>query len=510
MSDIFNETQSFRNYQSNLGRDGRASAATTTLTTKVRIFVPANNNPNLRWRLTLFLMDVVRSPASAESMKVGAGISLVSMYAEKPGALVRALLNDPDVEAIIIDVYGFDEGIPIMERRGDKATDDMDSLRKIVKAAHDFSRGRSLFVDQRVQDIVMSDMGSFVNAITSIETQIWILIAKAVTAPDTAEESEGRRWAKYVQQKRVNPLFLISPQWINDMRSLIAASLSLRKFMVELLMEAKKGRGTKGRIMEIVSDIGNYVEETGMAGFFATIKFGLETKFPALALNELQSDLNTMKSLMILYRSIGPKAPFMVLLEDSIQTKFAPGSYPLLWSFAMGVGTTIDRAMGALNINRSYLEPVYFRLGQQSAKHQAGNVDKEMAEKLGLTEDQIVHLSANVKDASQGRDDNQINIREGKFTNVVDDIQDHAQSSSEDYNPSKKSFSTLTSITSTVDSADSRSAMNESMTTTSLLKLRQRLAEKKGDSKNSQDTPPKPPRAKDQPTDEVSLMDSNI
>nr|QCY54414.1 nucleocapsid protein [Henipavirus nipahense]QCY54423.1 nucleocapsid protein [Henipavirus nipahense] len=486
MSDIFEEAASFRSYQSKLGRDGRASAATATLTTKIRIFVPATNSPELRWELTLFALDVIRSPSAAESMKVGAAFTLISMYSERPGALIRSLLNDPDIEAVIIDVGSMVNGIPVMERRGDKAQEEMEGLMRILKTARDSSKGKTPFVDSRAYGLRITDMSTLVSAVITIEAQIWILIAKAVTAPDTAEESETRRWAKYVQQKRVNPFFALTQQWLTEMRNLLSQSLSVRKFMVEILIEVKKGGSAKGRAVEIISDIGNYVEETGMAGFFATIRFGLETRYPALALNEFQSDLNTIKSLMLLYREIGPRAPYMVLLEESIQTKFAPGGYPLLWSFAMGVATTIDRSMGALNINRGYLEPMYFRLGQKSARHHAGGIDQNMANRLGLSSNQVAELAAAVQETSAGRQESNVQAREAKFAAGGVLIGGSDQDVDEEEEPIEQSgrqsvtFKREMSISSLADSVPSSSVSTSGGTrsTNSLLNLRSRLAAK--------------------------------
>ncbi|AFH96006.1 nucleoprotein [Ghana virus] len=422
MSSLFSYTEDFRAYQTKLGRDGRPSAATNTLTTKVRVFVPVTDEPELRWRLTTFLLDVIRSPIAPDDLRMGASMSILAMYAERPGALIRGILNDPDIEVIIIDVSDFEGEVPVLERRGNRATEEMAALTRVVAAARETMRGRTPFIDPRAYTMAIHDVSTLISAIVTVETQIWILVAKAVTAPDTAEESENRRWNKYLQQRRVNALFELNQGWLTIMRNLIAGSLSLRKFMVELLIEAKKGSAVKGRAVEIIADIGNYVEETGMAGFFATIRYGIETRYPALALNEFQGDLNIIKNLMEVYKTLGPRAPYIVLLEDSIQTKFAPGSYPLLWSFAMGVGTTLDKAMTALNINRGYLEPVYFRLGQRMARNRVGTVDTRMAAELGLTSDQLSDLSTAIVESNVGKQELTSATREGRFASSAPNI----------------------------------------------------------------------------------------
>ncbi|UOX72979.1 nucleocapsid protein [Jingmen Crocidura shantungensis henipavirus 1] len=416
-SSLKKETELFREYQANLGRQGRPIAATATLTTKVVVFNPTSKRIGLRWELVKFVMRLLWSPASSLTVRIGAMLSLLSLYAENPGTMIRNLVNDPDIEIVVIDVGDFENGIPKLERRGDKGTNQMASFERILTR----SPGEPLFNDPQKDASELNDPGRFMIAISSVLAQVWILVAKAVTAPDTAEESEGKRWAKYVQQKRVDPEYSTNPRWIAKIRELISSDLSVRKFMVEILIEVKKSGAAKGRLNEMIADIGNYIEETGMAGFFLTIKYGLETRYDVLAINEFQADINTLQTLMRTYRGLGIRAPYMVLLEESIQTKFAPGNYPLLWSFAMGVGVTLDRSMGALNINRSYLEPLYYRLGQMMARRNAGAVDKKMAQELGLDKKELDNIKELMADLTTQRHETAVQAREGKF-NVAEGV----------------------------------------------------------------------------------------
>uniref|UniRef100_A0AB38ZKD4 Nucleocapsid n=1 Tax=Jingmen Crocidura shantungensis henipavirus 2 TaxID=2928972 RepID=A0AB38ZKD4_9MONO len=410
-SSLKHETERFREYQANLGRQGRPLAATATLTTKIIVYNPAGKNAALRWEVAKFAMRLIWSPAASHSVRVGAALTLLTSHAENPGSMIRSLVNDPDIEVVIIDVNEFDNGIPKLERRGEKAEQQMASYRRIL----DRSPSDPLFNNPEIDDSEINDTGSYMIAIASVLAQVWILVAKAVTAPDTAEESEMKRWTKYVQQKRVNPDFLLNGRWISVARNLISQDLSIRKFMVEILIEVKKSGTSKGRLNEMIADIGNYIEETGMAGFFLTIKYGLEMKFHIIVINEFQADLLTVQTLMKTYMELGPRAPYMVLLEDSMQTKFAPGNYPLLWSFAMGVGTTLDRSMGALNINRSYLEPMYFKLGQNAARKNAGSVNRQLAEELQLTAEQLAEIKDMMKEVTVQRHETTVQAREGKF-----------------------------------------------------------------------------------------------
>ncbi|UQM99522.1 nucleocapsid protein [denwin virus] len=428
-STLRDETEKFREYQANLGRQGRPLAATATLTTKIVVYNPTTKSPSLRWEIVKFAMKLIWSPASAHSVKVGAALTLLTSHAENPGSMIRSLVNDPDIEVVVLDIGEFENGVPKLERRGERSEQQTASFRRIL----DRSPRDSIFNNTEMDELVINDTGTFMIAVSSVLAQLWILVAKAVTAPDTAEESEMKRWTKYVQQKRVNPDFMISARWIGTARALISQDLSVRKFMVEILIEVKKGGTSKGRLNEMIADIGNYIEETGMAGFFLTIKYGLEMKFSVIVINEFQADLLTIQTLMRTYMELGPRAPYMVLLEDSMQTKFAPGNYPLLWSFAMGVGTTLDRSMGALNINRSYLEPMYFKLGQNVARKNAGSVDRKLAAELQLTDDQITEIKDMMRDVTNQRHETTVQAREGKFNLATGGIEDLVNDDDDDY-----------------------------------------------------------------------------
>nr|WPV62322.1 MAG: nucleocapsid protein [Wenzhou shrew henipavirus 1] len=428
-STLKNETEKFREYQANLGRQGKPLASTATLTTKVIVYNPSQRSPALRWEIAKFAMRLIWSPAASHSVKVGAALTLLSAHAENPGAMIRSLINDPDIEVVITDIGDFEQGVPRLERRGNRAEQEMESFRRILDRAPD----ESVFYNREIEELEIADSGTFLVAIASVLAQVWILVAKAVTAPDTAEDSENKRWAKYVQQRRVNSDYLLSNRWISAMRNLISLDLSIRKYMVEILIEVKKSGVARGRLNEMIADIGNYIEETGMAGFFLTIKYGLEMKFPVIVINEFQADLLTLQTLMRTYMELGPRAPYMVLLEDSIQTRFAPGNYPLLWSFAMGVGTTLDRSMGALNINRSYLEPIYFKLGQNAARKNAGTVDKKLAEELGLTHDQVAEIRDMMQEVITQRHETNVQAREGKFNVAVGGIEQLLTNDDDEY-----------------------------------------------------------------------------
>lgn len=344
------------------------------------------------------LLLLVWSGKASGSVITGAMLSILTYFSEQPSQLLRTLLDDPDLEAHIIETYFSDDNLIKFTSRGLDMSEQEKKYIEIAKAGPEIGSNPDPFYYPKTFEKEIRTTEELQKAISTITIQLWILLTKAVTAPDTAKDSETKRWIKYLQQKRVDDEYRLKNQWLDLARARIAEDISVRRLMVNILISINKSTGTKGRLLESISDIGHYISEAGMASFFLTIKYGIETRLPPLALNEFQGDLTTMASLMKLYKDQGDKAPYLTILEDSIQTKFAPGNYSLLWSYAMGVGVALEKSMNNLNFNRPFLDPNYFRLGQEVIVSMEGNVDTKMAQDLGLTEDQISNLKKLIRD----------------------------------------------------------------------------------------------------------------
>ncbi|QKZ93212.1 nucleocapsid protein [Belerina virus] len=437
MSFISDSLRAFKEFKNAPVKGGLLQTALEGVKKKVIILVPTSTDPTLRWNLTLLLMQLIWSDVAPGAVITGALLSLLTMFAEQPGHMVRALANDPDLEAQIVDVTkGKGDDIKFTSRGVDLEQQRQQYIKLVEQSVKQPGRSWPFTLAERNFPSV-DTTEEFQIAISSVTLQVWILLTKAVTAPDTARDSEQRRWIKYLQQRRAKKDFQIVTAWLDIVRVRIAEDISVRRFMVEILIEVTRATGTKSRIIEMIADVGNYISEAGMAGFFLTIKYGIETKYPALALNELQGDLNTVLHLMKYYKEQGEKAPYLVLLEDSAQAKFAPGNYALLWSYAMGVGVTLDRAMNNLNYMRSYLEPTFFRLGQDMVNKLEGSVDRRVAEELGLTGDQIEALKGLAKTEMQDR--GQINYKSqitGFDTNALADDEADSDDDDDDISPS--------------------------------------------------------------------------
>nr|WPV62589.1 MAG: nucleocapsid protein [Wenzhou rodent jeilongvirus 1] len=417
-----NETiKEFKHFKSNPHTRGVLHAAFQGVKNKVIVLVPVGLDPPQRWLLMTFLLQLVWSELSPGSVITGALISLLAFFSEQPAQLIQAMLGDPDIEIQIIDVVKMDLNQPKFATRGASLDKIEMQYQRIAKAPPKGSNDNLPYVIKDLSKLIPRTVEELQISVGTVTLQIWILLTKAVTAPDTARDSEMRRWIKYTQQRRADKIYKLESKWCDNARLRIASDLPVRRFMVNILMEINQSTGVRGRIVEMIADIGSYIAEAGLAGFFTTVKYGIETKYSALALSELQGDLSTVLGLMKYYKTLGDKAPYLVILEDSAQVKFAPGSYPLLYSYAMGIATALDRSMAGLIYDKGFLEPAFFRLGRSMVHHLEGNVDMRMAQELGLTSEQTTALKEILRADSEDSG-NPATRRQGRGTLAADPI----------------------------------------------------------------------------------------
>nr|URD31443.1 nucleocapsid protein [Carollia bat paramyxovirus] len=415
MATLIDKLSDFKYFKNNPPKTGGLHTTLTGLKQRLLILVPGSISISLRWKLLQLSLGLIWSLTAPPPVVTSAFLTLLTIFSEQPAQMLRSLANDPDIEAQILEVVLESDGSLKFSSRGASLSDQEKAYQEMAEVGPDGRSSPSPFIKESIFGSTITSMSALSEAILSITLQVWILLTKAVTAPDTARESEQRRWLKYLQQRRAKNDYKLKTKWLDIAREKMAGDISIRRFMVEILIEINKSTGTKNRVIEVISDIGNYIAETGMAGFFLTIKFGLETRYPTLALNEFQGDLTTILQLMELYKSQGDRAPYLVLLEDSVQTKFAPGNYPLLWSYAMGIGVTLDRSMNNLNFNRGYLEPNFFKLGQDTVIKLEGNVDQKMVKELDLNPEQIAMVKEMTKSDTIPREGTSLRSRTSHF-----------------------------------------------------------------------------------------------
>ncbi|UBB42307.1 nucleocapsid protein [Longquan Niviventer fulvescens jeilongvirus 2] len=402
MSKLGGILDEFRAFKNNPPKRSGLATPLQGLRKNVVVPVPVMRDPVKRFNFMTLCLQLVWSARSSGAFITGAFMSLLSMFAENPGSMIRGLVNDPDIDVQLAEISDVTNDRVVLATRGRGMEKYETEIYAMAEARPEGEASSYPYQVKNYQKILPKSTEDLQLAIQTVTAQIWILLTKAVTAIDTARDSEARRWIKYEQQRRADAEYKLSDAWLNFARIRIASDLAIRRYMVEILINANKAPSPKARVIELICDIGNYVSEAGMAGFFLTIKYGIETKYPALALNELQADLATVLSLMRCYVELGERAPYMVILEDSVQTKFSPGAYPLLWSYAMGVGCVLDRAVNNLKDSRNYLEQNFYNLGIAMVEKMEGSVNRQITQDLGLTEDQIAEVKELVRLESEG------------------------------------------------------------------------------------------------------------
>ncbi|WJL29489.1 nucleocapsid protein [Denotus virus] len=438
MSSLNSILDEFREFKNNPPRKPGLTAGLQGLRRKILVPIPMMKDYRKRFLFMVFCLQLGWSGTASAALLTGAFISLLSIFADNPGGMIRALFNDPDVEVQLAEVADISETGIKLATRGKSMDAQEQEMWRAAQTGPYAGYSSNPFAVRDWRRIIPASSEELQIAIQTVTAQIWILLTKAVTAIATAADSENRRWQKYEQQRRANADYRLAEGWRNNARNKIASDLCIRRFMVEILIDANKAPHPKARILELICDIGNYISEAGMAGFFLTIKYGIETKYPALALNEFQADLATVLSLMKAYTQMGERAPFMVILENSEQTKFSPGSYPLLWSYAMGVGATLDRAVNNLNYTKGFMEQQFYDLGASMVAKMEGSVSRKMAEELGLTDDQIDQVKTMVQqDSTKGgkstRNPNKMRSDAGSFKpNSAEDVINEEDEEDED------------------------------------------------------------------------------
>uniref|UniRef100_A0AAU7E3K5 Nucleocapsid n=1 Tax=Otomys rat paramyxovirus TaxID=3141898 RepID=A0AAU7E3K5_9MONO len=415
MSGVLSALKDYKDAKLQPRGEGLARGAISVIKNKVAVIVPGQEGSKVRWQLLKLLLGVIWSEESSPTVVTGALLSLISLIAESPANMVRRLNNDPDLSITIIEFTIGTDGDFRFASRGVSYREQMDNYIRLRDSPPQGASEEYPFEDPNAWDQNEIPMDEFLVANMAVQVQLWILLIKAVTAPDTARDGEMRRWVKFAQQRRVEVFYRMNAVWMDRTRSHLASDLSVRRYMIKTLIEIQRMGQGKGRLLETIADIGNYIEESGLAGFQLTIKYGIDTRYAALALNEFQGDIATIERLMRLYLELGPTAPFMVLLEESIQTKFAPGNYPILWSYAMGVGSALDKAMANLNFNRSYLDYGYYRLGYRIVKQAEGSLDTRMVRELEISQQEQQRLRRLIADMNMRADTDMENVQTGTF-----------------------------------------------------------------------------------------------
>ncbi|AYN62581.1 nucleoprotein [Salmon aquaparamyxovirus] len=227
----------------------------------------------------------------------------------------------------------------------------------------------------------------------TVLVQFWVCLSKAVTNPDMGSASFENRMNKLVMQKRASNKAILSSSTLREINNVLGYQTNVRSFMVNFLVDLQGAGPNTTEAERLILDIGTYISESGLAGFMNTIEYGLKTRYPILASAELRPALEKVESLIQLYKSKGQLGPFMGILNDPDCIKFAPGAYPMLWSFAMGVAVATNKEMAGLVIDRNFLSNKWYKAGQNIVRAEGLQYNKDMLDALQIDDEGVKQMN---------------------------------------------------------------------------------------------------------------------
>nr|QCX41251.1 nucleoprotein [avian paramyxovirus 1] len=385
MSSVFDEYEQLLAAQTRPNGTHGGGEKGSTLKVEVPVFTLNSDDPEDRWNFAVFCLRVAVSEDANKPLRQGALISLLCSHSQVMRNHVALAGRQNEATLAILEIDGFTNNVPQFNNRSGVSEDRAQRFMVIAGSLPRACSNGTPFVTAVAEDDAPEDITDTLERILSIQAQVWVTVAKAMTAYETADESETRRINKYMQQGRVQKKYILHPVCRSAIQLTIRNSLAVRIFLVS---ELKRGRNTAGgssTYYNLVGDVDSYIRNTGLTAFFLTLKYGINTKTSALALSSLTGDIQKMKQLMRLYRMKGENAPYMTLLGDSDQMSFAPAEYAQLYSFAMGMASVLDKGTGKYQFARDFMSTSFWRLGVEYAQAQGSSINEDMAAELKLT-----------------------------------------------------------------------------------------------------------------------------
>ncbi|AGH32598.1 nucleoprotein [avian paramyxovirus 12] len=385
MASVFEEYDKLLESQTRPSKGVSPAEKGGTLKVELPVFVCNSNDAETRWAFVCFALRLAVSDSSNKPLRQGAMISLLCAHSETMRTHVAMAGRNGETSIALLEIDAFVDGMPVFNSRSG-ITDE--KAQRFSMIAGDLPRSCSNntpFINADAENDPPEDITDALERILTVQTQLWVTLAKAMTSYETAEESEVRRITKYTQQGRVIKKFLLFPVVRSSIQVTIRSSLAVRAFMVSELRRAKNTPSGSSTYYSLVGDINAYVQNAGLTAFFLTLKYGINTRTPALALSSLSGDIKKLGNLMRLYREKGDTAPYMTLLGDPDQMQFAPAEFALMYSFAMGMASVLDKGTTKYQFARDFMNPGYWRLGVECAQQQSASIDEAMAAELRLS-----------------------------------------------------------------------------------------------------------------------------
>nr|UQT69625.1 nucleoprotein [Metaavulavirus sp.] len=402
MSSVFTEYQALQDQLVKPSSRRADVASTGLLRAEIPVCVTLSQDPTDRWSLACLNLRWIISESSTTPMKQGAILSLLSLHSDNMRAHATLAARSADASITILEVDSIDMTADTITFNARSGVSDRRSA-QLMAIAKDLPRScsnDSPFKDNSIEDRDPLDLSETIDRLQGIAAQIWVAAIKSMTAPDTAAESEGKRLAKYQQQGRLVRQVLVHESVRAEFLRVIRGSLVLRQFMVSECKRAASMGSDTSRYYAMVGDISLYIKNAGLTAFFLTLRFGIGTHYPTLAMSVFSGELKKMSSLIRLYKSKGENAAYMAFLEDADMGNFAPANFSTLYSYAMGVGTVLEASVAKYQFAREFTSETYFRLGVETAQNQQCALDEKTAKEMGLTDEarrQVQALASNIE-----------------------------------------------------------------------------------------------------------------
>ncbi|ACB46865.1 nucleocapsid protein [Paraavulavirus neophemae] len=407
MAGIFNTYELFVKDQTCMHKRAASLISGGQLKSNIPVFITTKDDPAVRWDLVCFNLRLVVSESSTSVIRQGALISLLSITASNMRALA-AIAGQTDESMInIIEVVDFDGLEPQCDTRSGLDAQKQEMFKDIARDMPRALSSGTPFQHGNAEANGPEDTHMFLRSAISVLTQIWILVAKAMTNIDGSNEASDRRLAKYIQQNRIDRRFMLAQATRTVCQQVIKDSLTLRRFLVTELRKSRGALHSGSSYYAMIGDMQAYIFNAGLTPFLTTLRYGIGTKYHALAISSLAGDLNKIKGLLTLYKEKGSDAGYMALLEDADCMQFAPGNYSLLYSYAMGVASVHDEGMRNYQYARRFLHKGMYQFGRDIATQQQHALDESLAQEMRITEADRANLKvmmANIGEASSFSD----------------------------------------------------------------------------------------------------------
>ncbi|QJE38107.1 nucleoprotein [Respirovirus rupicaprae] len=367
----------------------------------VSIFVlgPSITDDNDKMAIALLFLSHSLDNEKQHAQRAGFLVSLLSMAYANPELYLTANGSNADVKYVIYMI----EKDPGRQKYGGLI---VKTREMVYEKTTDWMFGSDLDYDQdnmlqngrgtaNIEDLVHTF--GYQSCLGALIIQVWIVLVKAITSISGLRKGFFTRLEAFRQDGTVKSSLVFSGEAVEQIGSIMRSQQSLVTLMVETLITMNTGRNDLTTIEKNIQIVGNYIRDAGLASFFNTIRYGVETRMAALTLSSLRPDINRLKALMELYLSKGPRAPFICILRDPIHGEFAPGNYPALWSYAMGVAVVQNKAMQQYVTGRSYLDIEMFQLGQAVARDAESQMSSTLEDELGVTQEAKQNLKKHIQ-----------------------------------------------------------------------------------------------------------------